>query len=56
MTRNAGFTLEECRRDQDTGEVEGSVVWKERKEDVCGKKDGNGEMGKIGIFGVCGKK
>ena len=35
-------------------------VWREREEAVCGKKERgkweNGLMGKIGIFGVCGKK
>ena len=36
--------------------LEGSVVWKEREEDVCGKKEGDRERGKMEIFGVCGKK
>ena len=30
--------------------------WREREEDVCGKKEGNGEMGKMGTLPVCGKK
>ena len=31
-------------------------VWEKREEDVCGKKEGNGTMGNLGIFGVCGNK
>ena len=31
-------------------------MWKEREEDVCEKKEGNGKRGKMEIFGVCEKK
>ena len=56
-------TLEECRRNAgETVMLEKWTVpvqicvWKEREEDVCGKKEGNEGRGKMGIFGVCGKK
>ena len=64
-----GDGVEERRRDRDTRKTEddaGGSKWRwpfefvlcvERKEgDVCGKKEGNGEMGKMGIFDVCGKE
>ena len=31
-------------------------VWEEREDDIYGKKEENGRMGNLEIFGVCGKK
>lgn len=72
LWKGRGDGVEERWRDRDTGEVENNAggtetpekwrttvsicVWREMEEDVCVKKEGNGEMGKMGIFGVCGNK
>ena len=51
--RNAGDMPEKQKRRTRGGLC--FVCGKKGDEDVCGKKEGNGGMGSLGNFGVCGK-